>query len=322
VTTRAAQAGFTLVELMVSLILFSVAMAGVLAVGVSMSTGFREQRQAIATEGAARVPVDFIADVLRQASPGVTDPAQLQDAATCATGAMTVSNAAGANGEDKLDVIFASGGVVTSSQTLYTAGTTTLTVTDATGLAAKDFVVISNMTRGHLVKISSISGNTLTLAAQCSSINLPSGGYPAGSLVIRAQHGTFYIGTQDGIPTLFMDPDSDANPVMPGEPLADGVEDLQVALGVDSTTDGVSELGASANDDEWQGNKSGDAPLSGTLRAVRVTLVARASQALVGGTATFYRPAVEDHAIAASPDMYRRRLLRTMVEIRNVGGSP
>jgi prepilin-type N-terminal cleavage/methylation domain-containing protein len=40
---RSAQAGFTLIELMISLVLFSFVIAGVLAVAVSMSQGFRER---------------------------------------------------------------------------------------------------------------------------------------------------------------------------------------------------------------------------------------------------------------------------------------
>ncbi len=66
---RREQAGFTLVELMISLVLFSFAVAGVLAVAVSMSQGFREQRAAVEAEGAVRVPLDFIGDAIRQSSP-------------------------------------------------------------------------------------------------------------------------------------------------------------------------------------------------------------------------------------------------------------
>ncbi|MBV8755995.1 MAG: PilW family protein [Deltaproteobacteria bacterium] len=315
------QAGFTLVELMIALTIFSFVIAGVLAVAVSTTQGYREQRQTIAAESAARVPIDFIADALRQASPGVPDPTRMQDGITCVSGALTVTNNSGGLGPDKLDVIYASGAVVTSTQAAYTTGTTSLAVTDASSLSVGDFIVITNFDQGTLLKISAISTNTLTLNTQCGTISLPSGGYAAGSLVVRAQHATFYIGTQDGIPTLFMDPDSDANATMPAEPLAEGIEDLQVALGVDSGTDGVSENGAGANDDEWQYNFSGDSVLAGTLRAVRVTLVSRAAQVVSGGITPYSRPAIEDHA-AGGADAYKRRVLRTIVEIRNTGVSP
>ena len=124
------QAGFTLVELMISLVLFSFAIAGVLAVAVSMSQGFREQRAAVGAETSARGPLDFIADVLRQASPGAPT-GNIQDAALCTTtGAVSVLNNQSSlntptvTGWDELDVIYASGGVVTSTRSAYGTGTT------------------------------------------------------------------------------------------------------------------------------------------------------------------------------------------------------
>jgi prepilin-type N-terminal cleavage/methylation domain-containing protein len=124
VKRRSAQAGFTLVELMISLVLFSFAIAGVLAVAVSMAQGLREQRAAVGAETSARVPLDFIGDAIRQASPAVPN-GTIWDAATCTSAAITVSdNQSGATdptvtGWDKLDMIFASGGVVVSSESLY-----------------------------------------------------------------------------------------------------------------------------------------------------------------------------------------------------------
>jgi len=49
------QRGFTLVELMVSLVIFSIAIAGILSVAVSMANNNREQRYAIAMEDNARL---------------------------------------------------------------------------------------------------------------------------------------------------------------------------------------------------------------------------------------------------------------------------
>jgi hypothetical protein len=119
-----------------------------------------------------------------------------------------------------------------------------------------------------------------------------------------------------------MDPDSD-NPssTAAAEPMAEGIEDMQIALGIDSGTNGVSEVGSAANDDEWQYNVTGDSVLTGTLRAIRVTLVSRANQPVTGGVTPYKRPAVENRT-AGTADAYKRRVLRTMVEIRNTGVSP
>ena len=310
--------GFTLVELMISLVLFSLVIGGILSIAVSLSNGMREQRTETEAEAAARVALSAIGVALRQISPGVST-GTIQDAATCTTGALTVTNSS--TGPDSLDVIFASGGVVTSTTSLYVAGSTALTVGDASHLSVNDYIVISNTTQGHLVQITGIVGSTLTLAPQCSTINLPSGGYPLRSMVIRAQHVTFSIGSVDGFPTMMMDPD--AGGPAPAQPYAEGVEDLQIAIGVDVNGDGaLTEVGLAANDDEWQYNVAGDTALSGPIRAVRVTIVARADQALSGSAAPFNRPAAEDRSAGTTFDAYRRRVLRSTIEIRNLSGSP
>lgn len=313
-----AQRGFTLVELMISLVLFSLAVTGVLSVAVSFSNGMREQRATVGAEAASRVTLVALTDVLRQISPGVPG-GNIQDAWTCATGALTATNST--TGPDQLDVIHGAGGFVTSTRTVYTAGTTSLTVADAGQLAANDYVVISNWSQGHLVKVTAVNGLTLTLAAQCSPINVPAAGYPAGSLVIRAQHSTFSIGSVDGIPTLMMD--SDATGPGTAEPFAEGIEDLQIAIGVDVDGDGaLTAVGSAAGDDEWQGNVAGDGALVGSIRAVRMTIVSRATKALSGPLAPFSLPAAEDRAAGTTFDKFRRRVLYSTIETRNLLGSP
>jgi prepilin-type N-terminal cleavage/methylation domain-containing protein len=340
-TRRSRQAGFTLVELMISLVLFSFAVAGVLAVAVSMSQGFREQRAAMGAEGAVRVPLDFIADALRQSSPGAPT-GNIQDLVACTNTVLAVSNNQTSintpfiTGWDKLDVIFASGAVVTSTLDPYDpAVSNTVHVNDASQLVAGDSVVISNLGQGHLLKLASVAGNALTFVAPACAWTPPQGGtYTMGSFIIRAQHAIFTIDSVDGIPTLMMDPDA-GGPAVP-EPLAEGVEDLQIALGVDSNPPlvpdgklgtipwvaGTFEDSTGPNLDEWQGNNAGDGVLSGPVRAVRVTLVARTTTGLVGNKTPFVRPAVEDHAASGTPDKFRRRILRSIVEIRNMAGSP
>jgi prepilin-type N-terminal cleavage/methylation domain-containing protein len=313
-----AQRGFTLVELMISLVLFSLAVTGVLSVAISFSNGLREQRATVGAEAAARLTLVSLTDALRQVSPGVSSGA-IQDAATCTTGALTVTNSATA--PDVLDIIHGTGGLVTSTQSAYLPGTTSLRVTDASQLAANDHVVITNGSQGHLVKITAIDGTTLTLAAQCSAISLPPAGYPVASMVIRARHATFSIGSVGGVPTLMMD--GDATGAATAEPFAEGIEDLQLAIGVDAGGDGaLTEVGTAPGDDEWQGNVAGDAALVGDVRAVRLTIVSRATKALSGPAASFARPAAEDRPAGATFDAFRRRVLRSTIETRNLSGSP
>ena len=107
--------------------------------------------------------------------------------------------------------------------------------------------------------------------------------------------------------------------------MAEGVEDLEVAVAVDTNADGVvTEIGAAAGDDEWLGNVSGETipdPLPVSVRAIRITIVARTTKQFTGIN-TFKLGAVEDRAANGATDNFRRRTLSTIVEIRNFGGSP
>jgi type IV pilus assembly protein PilW len=340
---RREQRGFTLIELMISLVLFSFVIAGVLAVAVSMSQGFREQRAAVQAESAVRVPLDFMADAIRQASPGAPTNYVYDSYACTGLGVQVYNHPAtpgGANGitvgSDKLDVVYASGAVITSTREVYN-NNTSLQVTDATGISAGDSLVITDTAQAVLVKVTAVSSNTLTLQSlnggcPASSISdLPStiqgtiaGPYAAASLVLRVQHARFWVGQVDGVPTLMMDPDGN-DATQDWEPLAEGVEDLQLVKGVDTAADGLGvENAAVANGDEWRFNNAGDTDVAaGTLRAVRITLIARTTSGLIGNLQSFNRPAAEDHAAApVNSDNYRRRILKTLVEVRNMSVSP
>jgi prepilin-type N-terminal cleavage/methylation domain-containing protein len=337
---RQRQAGFTLIELMISLVLFSFVIAGVLAVAVSMSQGYREQRASVAAEGAVRVPLDFLADAVRQSSPGSGSGA-IWDPNTCTQWAVDATNNIGTGssaGTDRLDVIYASGAVLTSARATFVDGQSTLDVNDVSQLAAGDSIVISDTSSGYLARIQSIAGNTLTFVTfnTCGSPNPAwrTQTYPIGSLIIRAQHAWFYIDWIDGSPMLMMDPDASASTtnawdLLP-EPLAEGVEDLQLVKVVDVVGTGATipaEGTPTKATDYYYGNSSSDVawPAAGTgvLRAIRITMVSRTLSGLVGNLQSYNRPAVEDHAAAAlNSDNYRRRVLHTLVELRNLSMSP
>jgi len=315
---RCTESGFTLIELMIALVLFALVVAGMLQVAATMAAGFNEQQQTVTAEGSVRGAMEYVSEALRGVSPGVP-VANIQHVNTCATGALSVTNRN--NAPDDFTAVFASGSV-TSTRTVYTTGTTSITVTDASQLAIGDTVLVTNLDQGHLAKISTVNAGTgvIGLAAQtCASLALPTGGYAPGSLVLRATRATFSVGTVDSMPTLMLDPDAEG-PAL-AEPFAEGVEDLQIALGIDANADGsLTELGAAANDDEWSFNSAGETQLAGSLRAVRVTFVARTSGKR--STDVYLRPAAEDRPVATAPDGYRRRTLTSMIEVRNLGGSP
>ena len=315
------QQGFTLIELMVSLVIFSFAIAGVLAVAVAMTRAYREQRQVIATENAARAPLDFIVDGIRQSSPGATSGV-IKDANDCTFTGAAIAFVDNTTGPDELSVVYASGGVVSTTHSAFASASTSITVPAAhiDQFAADDYVLVTNQSEGTLVKVVSITGNNLDVNVTCAGA-FPTGGFPTGSILVRAQRARFAIGAVDGIPSLLMYP----NGATAYEPVAEGVEDLQIALGVDADGDGL--LTGSATDinnttDEWIGNAASEALPVGPIRAVHVAIVSRDTRALTG-VASFYQPGdTLNHPGSTTADNYRRRMLSSTVEIRNLSGSP
>jgi hypothetical protein len=103
------------------------------------------------------------------------------------------------------------------------------------------------------------------------------------------------------------------------QPIAEHIEDLQLAFGLDTDDDRVI--------DYWvDGSDAGDLDVDGDLtdankalvRAVRVNVLGRTARAR-RELAKNVRPAIEDHAAAGTPDFHRRRLSQVSVELRNLG---
>jgi type IV pilus assembly protein PilW len=344
---RRNQRGFTLIELMVSLVLFALVVTGLMAVAVSMVTGYRDQEVTISAEAATRSTLDFMADGLRNASTGVAtyDTLVDLDVASCPTGAFSMTNNAVnpaplANRSDTFTMTFASGSVITTLTGTYDGiSNTTVGVADARELAANDFAIITDFSGGHLVHLSASSGTkpgTITIdSAQCTGVNakLPTGGYLAGSTVIRAMRATFAIGVVPSdealvgsVPVLTMDADAEGNRFTVPEPIAEGIEDIQIVYGADTNNDGLlsAEDNVTANADEWFGNVIGEnvpLPIPSSVRAIRISIVARTIRQFAGN-ATFKLNALEDRTANTANDNFRRRILSTTVEIRNLSGSP
>ena len=326
---RSRQGGFTLVELMVSLVLFSLVIAGVLAVAVAMASGFREQRATLGAESTARVAMDFLADAIRSTSPSVPNGVvsaggvlggdiENLSSSTCTRGAMSVVNSQ--TGSDELTLVFSYGAIVTSSMSSFDpSASTSIDVVDATGFQQGDTILVSSFTHGHLVKLTSVAGNTLSFSRACSTPALTSA-HAAGALVVRVARARFYVADLDGIPALWMDADAEG-PGAP-EPMAEGVEDFQIELGFDTNSNGNLSETANGQGDEWTFNDptSTEAIPAGTPRAIKLSLLARAVGRTTG-TATSLPPAMGDRPEGTVADNFRRRVLTSTVEIRNLAGA-
>lgn len=85
--------------------------------------------------------------------------------------------------------------------------------------------------------------------------------------------------------------------------LAQGIEDMQI---------GVFTSPAAGGSATFSNNASSS---SARIAALRINLVGKAQNP--DQSATFIRPALEDHPAASTPDNFRRRALTTVVKIRN-----
>jgi prepilin-type N-terminal cleavage/methylation domain-containing protein len=322
---KRSERGFTLVELMLALLIFSFAIAGVLSVAVASTRAFREQRRAIAIETATRAPMDFLVDAIRGSSPAVASGSTIGFGDSCleltaanvgCTGCFPIKGALmimdNTSAPDELYTVFAAGGVVKTTYTDVVYNSPYVDLADTTDFEAGDTVMLVSDAMGTMRTVQSVAAGRLTFTTQSSCATptnaWPSGGYPKGSLLIRVKYGRFTIGTLAGetIPMLMMN----------GEPVAEGVEDMQLAVGVDTAADGVTDNGSTT--DEWIGNASPETIPAGayTVRALRIVLVARDSTALLG-PASFARPAALNRA-AGTADNYRRRTLFSTVDVRNL----
>jgi prepilin-type N-terminal cleavage/methylation domain-containing protein len=314
------QRGLTIVELLVAMSLVSILIAAAMQVAIVVLAGYKVHREAIGAQRAARGSLDLIADAVRNGSAGVPT-GNVTDAAGCTPfiGLEVVNRD---DAPDELSVTTAAGGVFSSLRATFDDNSSTLHVLDGSAFTAGDLVLITDFEQGHVVKITNVTEGsddwTLGVEPTCSGVTFA---YSAGALAIRARVSRFYVTDVDGTPTLMLDGDGDG-PDAP-EPLAEGIEDFQIAVGIDANGDGdIHDEGDSG--DDWHYNAAGDvAPAAVTAtpwRALRLTVVAR-SLVEEPGAPISSPPAAEDHP-AGSPDGYRRRSISTIVEIRNLDGSP
>lgn len=317
---RRGQAGFTMVELMISLVLVAVVVGLMMQIAVVMLAGFKEQREALELSRNARAGIELLTESVRNASAGVTSGELLDSSGCNPVVGITVTNYD--NQPDEIELIYATGGIVTSARNDVDNSTTSITVVDTTGIVDGDYFIITDGDTGRLLPAMTVTpptgqGTIATQTDLCSSTApMPSTGFLAGALIIRARYAKLAVETgADGVPMLTLDPDG-IGP-LDSEILAEGIEDMQIAVGVDLDGDSAI-LDLDDTTDEWFYNAVGDGPppaITGRQwRALRVTITA---QDLLSRGSSF-RPAAEDRAQGAT-DGHRRRTLRTQIEIRNLG---
>ncbi len=318
---RNSEAGFTLVELMISLTILSVAVAAAFTLAFSLMNGFRDHKQSINVESSSRTILDMMASGVRAASPGITSGEAWDPCTGGLVDTIEVTNET--TEADQLRVVHALGGAFASMTSAQDISGGTITVDDNTlfepELWTPAIIVEPQTSAAHLVEVFASASDATEFRVRqpggsCGA-NWGDPNYDAASFVVRAVHVHYFVDP----PFLMVDPDGPGD--LGAEIMAEGVEDLQIAIGVENgtDTDSLTET-VLKTDDEWHFNDVGDtAPGSitaGGWRALRITIVGIANREtrLSGNN---LRPAVEDRAAATVTDPYRRRTYSTTVQLRN-----
>src|SRR5262249_2758976 len=269
VTTMRRQGGFTLVELMIGLVISGIVVTAAINVGFTVRNQYRDHREISGVEQAARVSLDLLTDAVRGAGAGVRTGWISDGSSTCKAALAVTMNASGVSygdltvvpGTDMLEVIRPVGGVFTTLTSAFDGSSSALAVVSGDSFSEGDYALVVNLDQwAALVRISGAPGAPPLPAGPlavggCSAAPTS---YAAGSLVLRARAERYFVATSDSddtaTPALYLDLDSDDTNYAP-EPLAPGIEDLQLVVAQDTNDDGYTpEVGLRADDDEWYGN--------------------------------------------------------------------
>jgi prepilin-type N-terminal cleavage/methylation domain-containing protein len=330
--------GFSLPELLISLVLFSLIVASLLSIVLGAGRSQAYSARIDVAQSGVRQALEFMTRDIIMASSGASSGNIVDGASGVAVLAVNVIDST--SGPDTLDLVLADPTAMANVTVGVTTGATTISTNIPTAPApptftfkANDRIMISDLATATLTNIVSATqaapNGTLTLPALAHLAN-GIASYPPGSYVFRAKQVRYSVDSTtlaasgvnaalNTIPLLMYDPDGATGP-QAAQPLAEGVEDFQVALGFDNNGDGlITENGLAANDDEWVFNVAGEAmPATlANLRAVRVSLVVRTTSAALDSGAHGQRPRAEDHAAAAAPDQFPRRVIRSEIAVRN-----
>jgi prepilin-type N-terminal cleavage/methylation domain-containing protein len=328
VRARLDQRGMTLIELMVAIVILGVVVSAAFGVAFSILNSYREHRGAANVERSARGAIAVLTDAVRNSSPGVPS-GPIVDLVSCETNPHGIRVENASDGPDSIGIIYATGRAVTSLRGELNQASTEILVEDTQRLHVGDHVLVTDFEKGHVFKVQTVTppgidgvlGLTAAPQTLCPSNPPAAFSYRERSTVVRVQSARFAINATFDIPFLQLDRDgaeSDRE-----EAVAEGIEDLQIAIGVDRNGNGRidDDAAAAGDDDDWVFNHPDDTLPALPYRAIRLTVIARSIDDTTTKP-TSQRPGAEDREGAATRDVFRRRVLSTTVELRNLEGSP
>lgn len=340
--------GFTLIEILVSLAILGIVLAGIYSVYNMQHKSYIVQEQVAEMQQSERIALQMITRDIRMAGLGLSGCnsatggkivfnedinengiLDIGEDVNGNGGAPQVYDGLGYDGSDIITAVYypfspqgtAGGYTNISGPTGQISSSAILDVYDNTGFAAGDAAIITSATDGchyALIRITALpGGGQLQHNTMQSFENLPGrigSGFLQGDIVrkVISEGG-------GGIITYAINNNYQLTRAIGSsapQPLADNIEDMQIAYGIDTDNNRIVE------DDEWFNDPTGqDMTL---LREIRLALVARTMRedpAYNTGT----RPVIENHdpagSVITTPAQavrYRRRVLQTTVKLRNI----
>ncbi len=314
---RHPEAGSTLIEIMAALVILTIAMTAVFATFTTQQQSFTAQSRVAEMQQNLRIAADYMFRDLRMAGYGLPDNVAVPAGANLAgiTTIRAIFAVDNTTGPDQVYVLYLFDMDANQPPTVNTAlmaSAGSVTVDNAAGFLSTggELVLVTDASTADIFLTTSVAGNALSFGGIYGTIgHTLYGTGPPASTVAKARFVRYFIDASDPAhPALMVDRNI---PGQDPQPVADDVEDLQLAYGLDTNGDGVV--------DQWRND--GGAVLAAAevpqVRQVRLNLLARSRLPDRGWSET--RPALLNRAGGGAADGYRRRAIDVMIDLRNSG---
>ena len=316
-TTR--EAGFTLIEVMAAVAIFSIAMTAVYATFTFQHKSFTTQSHVAQMQENFRDALVPLNRDVRLAGYGIPAPVTIPDGAVASgvTSVRSLYPVDNTTGPDTLYILYLYDMDSNQPPTTITSPmpnpSAEFNVGQVTGFQIGDLCFISDGAAADMFQVTTVQSGSLKIQHNPGGLNdynaagghntFPPGGYESGATIAKARFLRYFIDstTDPSHPTLMVDRMGGATP----QPVADDIEDMQFQYFLDTDFDGVP--------DTWN-----DSPGDLTqIRQVRILLCARTH--LPGKGWKEFRPALGNRPAGTVADSYRRRVLTITVDVRNAG---
>ncbi len=330
------QRGFTLVELLVAIFMALMIMAAGYVIFFGSSRGSAMETQVSKMQDNARMAMDALSRNFRMAAFLVNfsnyPAGTVISSSTGSTFASTIIHAdnAGPVGQDQVTLVFGGASPAWSTSLRNTAptGSNQIILKDVSGIVPGCVIGIG---LAHTAVVSGVDPLTNTVILDTTNRNeylnmtypgqyladgtSPSNQQPAQVVLLRAT--TFYIANDPatGKPVLYQD----------GAPLAEDIEDLQIAYGVDINNDKVIQANEWTNTPTAVNVGGVSVDMTNKIRLVRITVVARTGQedpALKGTPRTLQTVENSPYSGKTVTDGYRRFYITRVIKCRNMDVLP